>query len=141
MTCQKKSNMCKLFVDDAKISSDITSSNSSLQDDHNNLTKWSDRWNLPFNTSKCKCLHIGKSNPRLQYTMNGHLLENVNFEKDLGVIMDSEHKFHIQTSSPIKKANKILGLIKKTFANLDANTLPLLYKSMVRPHLEYGNTA
>ena len=24
--------------------------------------------------------------------------------------------------------------------NLDANTLPLLYKSMVKPHLEYGNT-
>ena len=77
----------------------------------------------------------------MQDTMNGHLLENVNFEKDLGLIVDSELKFHIQTSSAIKKANKILGLIKKTFANLDANTLPLLYKSMVSPHLEYGNTA
>ena len=129
---EEVTNMCKLFADDAKISSDITSSNSSLQDDLNNLTKWADRWNLPLNTSKCKCLHIGKSNPRMQYTMNGHLLENVNFNKDLGVIMDSELKFHIQTSSAIKKANKILGLIKKTFANLDANTLPLLYKSMVR---------
>ena len=39
----------------------------------------------------------------------------------------------------IKKANRILGLIKKSFVNLDTNSLPLLYKSLVRPHLEYGN--
>ena len=62
--------------------------------------------------------------------MNGNLLESVDSEKDFGVIMDSELKFHIHTSSAIKKANKILGLIKRTF----------VYKSMVRPILEYGNT-
>ena len=39
----------------------------------------------------------------------------------------------------IKKANRILGLIKKSFVNLDTNSLPLLYKSIVRPHLEYGD--
>ena len=39
----------------------------------------------------------------------------------------------------IKKANRILGLIKKSFVNLDTNSLPLLYKSLVMPHLEYGN--
>ena len=27
----------------------------------------------------------------------------------------------------------------KTFANLNEHTLPLLYKSLVRPHLEYAN--
>ena len=34
---------------------------------------------------------------------------------------------------------KVLGLIKKSFAILDKRTLPLLYKSLVCPHLEYGN--
>ena len=57
--------------------------------------------------------------------MNGHLLGSVDFEKDLGVIMDSELKFHIHTSSAIKKANKILDFIKKAFAYLNANMLPL----------------
>ena len=33
----------------------------------------------------------------------------------------------------------VLGVIKKSFATLDTTTLPLLYKSMVRHHLEYGN--
>ena len=39
----------------------------------------------------------------------------------------------------INKANRILGLIKKSFVNLDTNNLPPLYKSLVMPHLEYGN--
>lgn len=30
-------------------------------------------------------------------------------------------------------------MIRKSFANIDTFTLPLLYKTLVRPHLEYGN--
>ena len=32
-----------------------------------------------------------------------------------------------------------MGLIKKSFSRKDSTTLPLLYKTLVRPHLEYGN--
>ena len=39
----------------------------------------------------------------------------------------------------MKKANSVLGVIKRTFAKRDEETFPLLYKSLVRPHLEYGN--
>ena len=46
------------------------------------------------------------------YQMNDHILENVNEEKDLGVIIDNQLKFHTHTSAAIKKANSILGLIK-----------------------------
>lgn len=60
-------------------------------------------------------------------------------EKDLGVLMDSELKFHKQTAAVVKKANSVLGLIKRAFGKHDETTLPLLFKSLVRPHLEYGN--
>ena len=73
--------------------------------------------------------------------MKGKQLEHVNEEKVLGVLIDSELKFHKQTAAAVKKANSSLGLIKKSFALLDHKTLPLLYKSLVRPHLEYGNVA
>ena len=33
----------------------------------------------------------------------------------------------------------MLALVKRSFACIDTVTLPLLYKSLVRPHLEYGN--
>ena len=34
----------------------------------------------------------------------------------------------------------IVGLIRRSFSFLDMNTFPLLYRSLVRPHLEYANT-
>ena len=55
------------------------------------------------------------------------------------MLIDNELKFHKHTAAAIKKANGILGIIRKSFALLDSVTLPLLYKSLVRPHLEYGN--
>ena len=71
--------------------------------------------------------------------MNGYALQNVKEEKEVGILIDDILKFHTHTSSVIKKANSILGLIKRSFSVLDENTLPRLYTSMVRPHLEYGN--
>ena len=67
------------------------------------------------------------------------MLENVKEEKDLGVIIDNQLKFHTHTSAAVKKANSILGLIKRSFVALDEDTLPLLFTSMARPHLEYAN--
>ena len=71
--------------------------------------------------------------------MNGHVLEQVEYEKDLGIIIDNELKFHVQSSAPVKKANQILGLIKRTIATKNEKTIPLLYMTLVRPHLEYAN--
>ena len=71
--------------------------------------------------------------------MNDHILENVNEIKDLGVITDHKLKFHNHSCAAIKKANSVLGLIKRSFASLSKSILPKLYMSMVRPHLEYGN--
>jgi len=37
----------------------------------------------------------------------------------------------------VKKANKIQGMIKRNFADRSEETVVVLYKSLVRPHLEY----
>ena len=41
----------------------------------------------------------------------------------------------------VKKANNIMGLIRRTFVHLDEGTFSKLFKAFVRPHLEYTNTA
>lgn len=136
-------SMCQLFADDAKIFRSVhirdEASNLKLQKDLDNVYQWSQKWQLPFNTSKCKVLHLGHNNPCHQYKMNGQKLQNVEDEKDLGVVIDNELKFHKHTSAVAKKANSKLGLIKKSFVCLDEFTLPTLYTSLVRSHLEYGN--
>ena len=130
--------MWQLFADDAKIFKSVrsTDDNKKLQDDLDSLTEWSTPWQLPFNVEKCK---IGRNNGRHIYEMEGKELDQVKEEKDLGVPIANELKFHKQTAAAIKRANSILGLIKKSFTLLDVSTLPLLYKSLVSPHLEYAN--
>ena len=68
-----------------------------------------------------------------------HSLETTTQEKDLGVIIDDTLKFHEHTAAAAKKANQVLGVIKKAYTTLDADTISTLYKGMVRPLLEYGN--
>ena len=60
-------------------------------------------------------------------------------EKDLGVIMDNELKFHKHIAYAVKKVSKILGLFRATFTCLDEITVPKIFMAIVRRHLEYGN--
>ena len=66
-----------------------------------------------FNEKKCKSLHIGQNNPEQNYNMNGHILEDVTMQNDLGIIIDRELKFHKQTAAAVKKANQVFGIIKE----------------------------
>ena len=54
-------------------------------------------------------------------------------------IIDKDLKFHAHTSASVKKANQILGLMKKTVRTKNETTIPLLYMSLMRHLLEYAN--
>ena len=129
----------KLFADDAKIFKAIESFEdiSVIQDDIDNLLKWSTIWQLPLNLKKCKCVHYGKNNPCHQFSIGGQCLSEDLTEKDVGVTFDSSLEFRQHIKSMISKANQRVGLIKRSFSHLDIKSVKLLYKSLVRPILEY----
>jgi len=54
-------------------------------------------------------------------------------------MFDSCLSFRDHISHKINKAYSILGIIKKIIY-MDESSFMLLYKSMVRPHLEYANS-
>ena len=58
--------------------------------------------------------------------------------KDLGVIISKDLKFSRQCNEAVKKANMMLGFIKRNFTFKSKETILSLYKSLVRPHLEYA---
>ena len=130
---------CKIFADDTKLYHPIVSltDQAVLQNDIENLMLWSQEWLLGFNENKCKVLHIGHKNPGYNYCMNGIILEEVEEEKDLGVLITKNLSFSKYIAKAAAKANSVLGLIKRTFSYIDKESFLLLYKSYVRPHLEY----
>ena len=111
-----------------------------LQSDLDALVEWSARWQLPFNREKCKSLHLGRLNDGHEYHMGDTRLIQTAVEKDLGVHVDNCLKFREQAAAAISKASRILSVIRRSFAVIDETTLPLLFRSLVRPHLEYANT-
>ena len=139
MPDEVKFSVCKLFADDCKLYSIVVGADNKLQEDLTKLEEWSKKWQLPFNANKCKAMHLGNNNPNFTYYLDNHPLEMTRNEKDLGVIIDDSLKFHEHTASAVKKANQILGVIKKSYNARDKTTICTLYKALVRPHLEYGN--
>ena len=55
--------------------------------------------------------------------------------------IDRDLKFDLRVEMVANKANKMLGLIRRSFIYLDGPTMKKLYTSLVRPILEYGNVA
>ena len=58
----------------------------------------------------------------------------------MGVIIDNRLNFNEHINDKIKKANSMLGTIKRNFKYMDNFTFLTLYKSLVRSHLEYSGS-
>ena len=82
-------------------------------------------------------MHIGKKNPKHVYNMGGTDLQTTTTEKDLGVTIDDQLDLGIHIKNIVAKANRMLGLIRISFACLDKSMFMNLYLVLVRPHLEY----
>ena len=141
-----KDSSLKLFADDAKIyKEDQTDRDAQdLQADLDRMTAWSRKWSLGLNTSKCKVLHVSRNQVnRLNYNITvGNQrcqLEESNSEKDLGVYVDERLTFETHIGKVINTANKVTGLIARQFKYLNKEVFLDLYKSLVRPHVEYSS--
>ena len=68
-----------------------------------------------------------------------YIINKCDQENDLGVIFDKYLRFDYHINKCISTANKMLGIIKRTFISKEKTVLLTLYKSIVRSHLEYAN--
>ena len=135
-----------LFADDTKLFREVSTTvdQHPLQADLDALQDWSNKWLLKFHPDKCKLLIIGKRKLQTQFHLNStggrHNLECVNEMKDLGVTIDSNLTFESHIQEKVNKANRMVGLIRRTFMFLDESTFSFLFKAFVRPHIEYANS-
>jgi len=131
------------FADDTKLYGVVTDviGAISLQKDLNLLTKWTDTWQMKFNIDKCKVMHFGHKNTAYSYQMNGHVLQKVDSENDLGVIISSDLKVSEQCAKSYANASRALGLIRRNIRYKQTDVMLKLFKSLVRPHVEYCTVA
>ena len=81
----------------------------------------------------------GKNNPKHQYMIQGEPLNTDTEETDLGITFEEGFTFSKHIAKIAVKSNSRLGLIKRTFKIRTDKIILVLYKSLVRPILEYGS--
>ena len=118
------SNPVFMFADDVKITGQ------DLKSDIEKVIAWSEKWDLPLNQKKCRILTTNSEE-------SGLLFEPCAEIKDLGVIMTNDFKQAKQCQHAANKARCQLFRIKSTLANRDKEIFLPIYKTIVRPHLEY----
>lgn len=133
-----------LFADDSKIWRNILGAHDreTLQKDLHKMKAWSEKWMLEFHPDKLKHLHISRQSEEdihsHTYYVGGDAAKEVKSEKDLGIHMDSKINFEGHMDIKTKKANSMIGMIKRTFQFLTIDMFNVLYKAMVRNGFEYG---
>jgi hypothetical protein len=163
--------LLSVICDDTKLLAIIKDSSDLdlLQQDIDNLVKWSKTWHMCFNEEKCKvmfierkkCFDLDKAvlvdpdeNPNWETDQFGshrkftmcsetgqiHILSETTVERDLGILVDNRLLWHHQIENAKKKAFASLNNLKRAFQNWTPHTFKILYVTFVRPHLEYCAT-
>ena len=137
-----------LFADDMSLSyarivtssSDITP----LQNDIDSIYSWSSSHHLSFNKDKCKYMIFSKkkSSPLLTHPpvllLGNTSLERVHQYKYLGVTITDDLKWESHINIVCGKARRIIGMLyRNLYFHSSPEFLLHMYKSLVRPHLEY----
>ena len=136
-------SVCSLYVDDTKWGAAVRGERDRVrfQESIDRLERWSQEWQLLFNTKKCKIMHCGRDNLGFSYTMGGRELEVTRAEKDVGVMVADTLKPSLQCAAAAAKANRVLGQLSRAVSWRDRVTFPKLFMSHVRPVLEYAGPA
>ena len=138
-----KASTVSKFADDTKLIHTVETEEdrTGMQNSLNDLHTWASTWQMKFNEGKCSVMHFGKQNPHYTYTMGSSELKEANEEKDLGILVNKSLKVASQCAAAAKKGNRVLGMIKRNFSFRTKEVIVKLYKSLVRPHLDYAMQA
>ena len=141
-------SVSKLFADDTSIFSTVFNTNKSSEDLNRDLLTINNRafqWKMSFNPYPNKqateVIFSRKRKPTNHPYLyfNGSPVASAPFHKHLGLVLDEKLTFGYHLSEKISKANKGIGLIKRLYFHLPRKSLLSIYKSFIRPHLDYGD--
>ena len=67
-----------------------------------------------------------------------NLVKSSSTQKHLGMILDTKLDFSLHLKNVQNKVNKTIGLLRKLQDTLPRTLLITIFKSFIRPHLDYG---
>ena len=118
-------------------------SHTNLNKDLANITEWAFQWKMQFNPDPNKQANEvyftrkTTSHDYLPIIFNGNRVQQCNSQKHLGLILDKQLNCNEHVDKKIIICNKLIGSIKYPSSLLPRKSLLTIYKSFIRPHLDY----
>jgi len=133
-----------VFADDAKLFRHVLNVNDcdTLQGGINTLHNWTKDWLLKLSVNKCKVVSFGRNVDNsyvYELTENNQSLHlaRTNQITDQGILFDERLTFKEHINDKVNEAYSMLGIIKRNFYYLTVTSFTLLYKGIVRSHIDY----
>ena len=142
------SSTAKLFADNTSIFSvinDINVSADKMNKDLEKIPMWAYQWKMSFNPDISKQAQKMTFSKKKIYVSHPPLYFNkthvvvCSYQKYLGVFLDKKLNFQQHIKEKIAKASKRISVIKNLNNVLPRNALLTIYRSFVRPNLDYGD--
>ena len=70
---------------------------------------------------------------------NEFLVKSSSTHKHLGMKLDTKFNFSLHLQNVQNEVNKTIGLLRKLQNTLTGTSLTTIFKSFIRPHLDYGD--
>ena len=137
------SSNCLLYADDTllfDIVDNLQLSGDKLNNDLDSIGDWAKRWLVTINPNKTKCgmtissKRYKPQHPQLFY--NNMLINEVSIHKHF---MSCNLSWRPHILSIYEKASKMLNFLKGIQFKVSRDTLMKLYKSLIRPIMEYAD--
>ena len=104
------------------------------------LSSWAKKWLVTFNATKTVFLQVSRKtnpSPKPILYLNGQIIKEAPTHKHLGLTFNANLTWSDHIGNLVSKASKCIGLLKRLSHDVPRQCLELLYKSMIRPLLEY----
>ena len=129
----------RIFLSSSKNEHAIKDLQFKLQYDIDKITEWTAESGMSLNVNKCFHATFGKSSIERRYLIGNNIIPMHSSFKDLGVNVSTPLSFNKHVDVIVAKAYARLGLIYKLFHTKSPNSISRLYKSFVRPILEFSS--
>jgi hypothetical protein len=134
-----------LFADDTSLLETISNTQISflkINRDLDRLSRWAGQWLVEFNEGKSVYMILSRKKTLAQYPdlfLNGTALSQVQAHCHLGININTRFTWDVHIRKLVDKASKCVNLLKRICRDVPRSCLENLYKTMIRPIMEYGD--
>jgi hypothetical protein len=134
----------RLFADDTCLFIEVDDPDDAaeaLNNDLHQLNEWATKWKVSFSPPKTKDLVISRKREERDHPvlyLDRAPINRVQSHKHLGLTICSDLTWGTHITEVVDKANRRLGILRSLKYKLSRLALERIYKSFIRPILEYG---